>query len=153
MCHKNFENRFTNKQLTSKNCKGMLNHDKFVNFIQFGPLVRVIHSVVIRKKKLLKDLAYRVVVAVVVIVISVLFKAVVYDWDVFLSSVTNCKGNFTLSCKGPKVEQNLDFSSVPVVHNMYKAFVRKTNEPRHEKNCFSHMRTTKVQISLCIRAV
>ena len=27
------------------------------------------------------------------------------------------------------------------------------NEPRHEKTCFSHMRTTKVQISLCIHAV
>ena len=27
------------------------------------------------------------------------------------------------------------------------------NEPRHEKTCVSHMRTTKVQISLCIRAV
>ena len=26
------------------------------------------------------------------------------------------------------------------------------NEPRHEKTCFSHMRTTKVQISLRIRA-
>ena len=26
-------------------------------------------------------------------------------------------------------------------------------EPRHEKTCFSHKRTTKVQISMCIRAV
>ena len=29
----------------------------------------------------------------------------------------------------------------------------KSNEPRHEKTCFSHMRTTKVQISLRIREV
>ena len=29
---------------------------------------------------------------------------------------------------------------------------RPLSEPRHEKTCFSHMRTTKVQISLCIRA-
>ena len=29
----------------------------------------------------------------------------------------------------------------------------KSNEPRHEKTCFSHMRTTKVQLSLRIRAV
>ena len=28
-----------------------------------------------------------------------------------------------------------------------------TNEPRHEKTCFCHMRTTKAQISLRIRAV
>ena len=28
-----------------------------------------------------------------------------------------------------------------------------TNEPRHEKACFSHIRTTKAQISLRIRAV
>ena len=28
-----------------------------------------------------------------------------------------------------------------------------TFEPHHEKTCFSHMRTTKVQISLHIRAV
>ena len=28
-----------------------------------------------------------------------------------------------------------------------------TYEPRHEKTCFSHMRTTKVQISQRIRAV
>ena len=28
-----------------------------------------------------------------------------------------------------------------------------TIEPRHEKTWFSHMRTTKAQISLCIRAV
>ena len=27
------------------------------------------------------------------------------------------------------------------------------NEPYHEKTCFCHMRTTKTQISLCIRAV
>ena len=29
----------------------------------------------------------------------------------------------------------------------------KLNEPRHEKTCFSHMRITTVQISLCIRAL
>ena len=28
-----------------------------------------------------------------------------------------------------------------------------STEPRHEKTCFSHMRTAKVQISLRIRAV
>ena len=28
-----------------------------------------------------------------------------------------------------------------------------TYEPRHEKTCLCHMRTTKAQISLCIRAV
>ena len=28
-----------------------------------------------------------------------------------------------------------------------------TNEPRHEKPCFSHIRTTKVEISLRIRAI
>ena len=30
---------------------------------------------------------------------------------------------------------------------------RHTHEPRHEKTCFCHMRTTKAQISLRIRAV
>ena len=29
----------------------------------------------------------------------------------------------------------------------------EANEPRHEKTCFCHMRTTKAQISLRIRAV
>ena len=32
-------------------------------------------------------------------------------------------------------------------------WVHLSLEPRHEKTCFSHMRTTKVQISLRIRAV
>ena len=32
-------------------------------------------------------------------------------------------------------------------------FKLKQNEPRHEKTCFSHMQSTKVQISRHIRAV
>ena len=31
--------------------------------------------------------------------------------------------------------------------------ILNTSEPRHEKTCFCHMRTTKAQISLRIRAV
>ena len=31
--------------------------------------------------------------------------------------------------------------------------IRTLNEPRHENTCFCHMRTTKAQISLRIRAV
>ena len=34
-----------------------------------------------------------------------------------------------------------------------KDYVFSINEPRHEKTCLSHMRTTKVQTSLCIRLV
>ena len=34
-----------------------------------------------------------------------------------------------------------------------KSSEKKTNEPRHEKTCVSHVQTTKVQISLRIRAV
>ena len=36
--------------------------------------------------------------------------------------------------------------------NHYQMFIC-INEPRCEKTCFCHMQTTKVQISLCIRAV
>ena len=37
--------------------------------------------------------------------------------------------------------------------NIHRISILNTHEPRHEKTCFSHMRTKKVQISLRIRTV
>ena len=39
------------------------------------------------------------------------------------------------------------------IRNSLKAKSGLTHEPRHEKTCLCHMRTTKVQISLCICTV
>ena len=46
----------------------------------------------------------------------------------------------------PVVAQMLDMM------NMLQGKAKK-NEPQHQKTCFCHMRTTKAQIVLCIRAV
>ena len=40
-----------------------------------------------------------------------------------------------------------------VVQGMIQKSIVTLFEPRHEKICFCHMRTTKAQISLLIRAV
>ena len=47
------------------------------------------------------------------------------------------------------MENNWQVYENKTIFNIYNTI----NEPRHEKTCYCHMRTTKAQISLHIRAV
>ena len=66
----------------------------------------------------------------------------------------------------PNSDPRMDFSIAPQPHErflFFTMFAKKCHfldnfsnviiEPHHEKTCFSHMRTTKVQISLRIHTV